>query len=52
MDSSETQSLLGEELVTRLHRNSAYLARRAALASLSVTPGASDNCPVPSSPAG
>jgi hypothetical protein len=36
----------GDELVTRLHRNSAYLDRCAALASQSVTSGASDNCPV------
>src|SRR5215470_10047644 len=33
-------------LVAGLHRNSAYLERRAALASLSVTSGTSDNCPV------
>jgi len=39
-------SLEGEELVTRLHRNSAYRARRAANASRSVTSRASDNCPV------
>lgn len=39
-------SLKREELVTGLHRNSAYLARRAALASRSVTSGATDNCPV------
>ena len=34
------------ELVARLHRSPAYLERRAVLASLSVTSGAPDNCPV------
>ena len=32
--------------MAELHRTSAYLERRAALASLSVTSGALDNCPV------
>ena len=36
-------SLKRDELVAGLHRNSAYLERRAALASLSATSGATDN---------
>ena len=38
--------LKGDELVSRLHRNSAYRERRAALASLSDTSGRSDKTPV------
>ena len=41
-----TQSPKGDELVAGLHRSSAYRCRRAALASASVTSGATDNCPV------
>ncbi len=33
-------------LVSGLHRNSLYLCRRSALASLSDTSGATDKCPV------
>jgi hypothetical protein len=46
LDLVNTQSPQGDELVAGLHRNSAYLCRRAALASRSVTSGATDNCPV------
>ncbi len=38
--------LEGDGLASGRHRNSAYLCRRAALASQSEASGATDNCPV------
>ncbi len=46
IDGQRLNPLLGDELVSRLHCNSAYLCRRAALASLSDTSGHSDKVPV------
>jgi len=43
---SQTPHRYSEGLASGLHRNSAYLVRRAALASWSDTSGATDNCPV------